>query len=148
MKTFKREFKATDAVDIQLRAMDRADLEGVNLFELGLGLEDSAYAQTIVREDGVIIGCGGIMYLGYQCAEAWALTSDLVPEYPMQCLHLTRVIMRRAMKELKLVRLEARVLAQNKVSVRMMEALGFLCEGYSRKTPPNFLDRYTFAKVV
>ncbi|MFW5500076.1 MULTISPECIES: hypothetical protein [unclassified Maridesulfovibrio] len=148
MKTYKREFKATDAVDIQLRAMDRKDLEGVNLYELGLGLEKSAYAMTVVREDGVIIGCGGIMYQGYRCAEAWALTSDLVPEYPMQCLHLTRVIMRKALKELKLVRLEARVLTENKVSVKMLETMGFLCEGFSRKTPPNFKDRYTFAKVV
>lgn len=148
MKTSKRRFMATDAIDIKLRDLDAKDLQGVDLFEQGIRLEQSQFSVTLVREDGVIIASGGALCTGYGIAQGWMLTSDLVPEYALQFLNILRLGMRRVIREFELVRIETTVLPEHAASIRMLEAMGFLCEGYHRKCGPNHLDRYTFAWVV
>jgi hypothetical protein len=137
----------TDALDIELRRWDAADLAGADLAALGRRLAwDSLVAWTL-EESGGIVACGGVLTVpGMPIGEVWAVTSDRVVRRARSCLRAARDGIARADGS-GLVRLQTLVLPENRAAVRFIERLGFAREGLLRRCGHNGLDRYLYARI-
>lgn len=141
-------FLAEDALDIALRALDVHDLEGTDMKALGHLMAASPIAYSLVREDGAIAGCAGVLFHpGGKVGDVYVLTSDLVESYKFSFVKGVLWGLNRAFDVYGVVRLQTLVLTEHEVSINWLEWMGFEREGLCRKCGPNSLDRYLYAKV-
>lgn len=140
-----RRFRAEDLLDIELRATDLENLEGVNLPEHGQQLAHTPEASTILTDEGQIIASVGGFVLGKTCL-VFLLTSPLVERFPLLVLRVVRAYIKRAMRR-GVVRFETLVNPDDARAVRFIEHLGFEREGLCRATGDNLKDRFLYARI-
>jgi len=141
-------FMAKDALDIDLRTLDAHDLKDTDMEALGRLMASSPIAYSLVREDGEIAGCAGVLFHpGGKVGDVYVLTSPLIEEYKLSFVKGVLWGLNRAFDEFGAVRLQTLVLTEHELSINWLEWMGFEREGLCRKCGPNSLDRYLYAKV-
>ncbi len=96
---------------------------------------------------GGMLAIGGLVIIARGVAEVWLAPSQLARRYPLALTQAAGRFLDQAWRELKLHRLQAGVLAQNRRACRWIELLGFAREGVMRKFGPQGQDFVLYAKV-
>lgn len=122
---------------------DRKDLHG-----MAGQLERIGPAWTLV-DDGDVLACAGYGSMWTGTAEGWAIVrSDLTR---LQRLRVARAFLTdvpRRVKDAGLRRLQASVVADNGLALRLARRLGMSEEGYMRRYGPQGEDHIRFALVT
>lgn len=140
-----RPFRAEDVLQIELRASDYKNLEGIDFVAHGKELALTPYASTLLTDDGYIIACLGGFVFG-KTSMVFLLTSTLLELYPLVTLKVSKAYFARAMRH-GVVRFETLVNPDDARAVRFIEYLGFEREGLCRATGYNLMDRYLYARI-
>ena len=94
-----------------------------------------------------IIGCGGLVHMGWKRAEAWLLLSGLVYDYPRIAAKAIIENFNDLIKEHKLKRIQALVHPDFVLGKQFIERLGFEAEGTLRAFGPNNEDLIMYARI-
>lgn len=121
------------------------DLAAVKI--LGLAQEYLKGPAYSIITDTEIIWCGGIVVLWPGVAEAWAVPSVAVNQYPLM-LHRAVSKMLAVLKEtMHLRRVQCSVVHGFKTSRKWVKRLGFAFEGKMKNYGPDGATHYRFAWV-
>lgn len=82
-----------------------------------------------VRVRSQIMVCGGVAHYWPGVGEAWVVTTDLIPRYPLSFHRTVKRMLRQLCRDMGLQRLQAAVPANHTVSRKWLERLGFRQEG-------------------
>ena len=83
--------------------------------------------------DGEIVACGGILPLWKGVGEAWVISSELVPKYPLFFHRTISWMLDHLIEKMKLVRVQTTVHSKHERSIKWVERMGFVNEGLMRK---------------
>lgn len=93
------------------------------------------------------VACAGIIVLWTGVAEAWALTSPLVSQFPIGFHRAAKQVLSGAMYEYKLHRLQVSIPSTHSVSCNWIRSLGFQFEGRMEKYGPAKDDWLRFVRL-
>lgn len=116
------------------------------------GLLTPEYAQLLCSstqigwtlvEDGVVLGCGGLVECWENRAQAWTLISEPL----LERFRTAHRMVRAKLAEAPWRRIEMDVDTEHKAAIAWAEHLGFVAEGVRRKYTVDGRDMILFARV-
>lgn len=108
--------------------------------------KDGGPAETVTF-DGEPICCAGIVLLGWNRGEAWALLSTIFYSHVRACYRIIKDRLSGMIKENGLVRVQTLVAPDFVEGSRLVEHLGFNQEGLLKKYGPNHEDLLIYGRV-
>ncbi len=137
---------------MQIRPIQEGDLEYVCRNPLEDAVKwypemrplESSYTGLI---NGKIVGVGGVVKFWDGVGELWLILSKDVIEHRVETYKCIKEVARLLIDENKLVRAQAHVRADLFQANKMVEHLGFTCEGRLRKYYPDGCDSYVYGKI-
>ena len=139
-------FEIAHLADMELREPDRRALEGVGDIEayiaqwMKVGIGFTAFVNSRP------ICAGGVVMLRQGVGEVWALTTPLVETYPLAAARFAMgPTLAMICKALELHRVQVSVQRCHRASRRLVERLGFTCEGPMHRYGSNGEDYVLYA---
>lgn len=97
--------------------------------------------------DGEIVGIGGVVIYWKGVAEGWIILSGKVKEFKVETIMCIDRIMEQMILDNGLRRLQVTVRTDFPQAKKLVEALGFECEGLMKKYSPDGTDVWMYALV-
>lgn len=126
---------------------ERLATEGIDPDRLARGLRVPGPAFTLVDDDGVPLGAGGLMPLWRGVARGWIYASDRLRARPVQLHRAVARGLALADAAFDLHRIEISVHADFAASRRWVERLGFRFEGVMPGYGPNKDSYVRYARI-
>lgn len=99
--------------------------------------------------DGVLLGAAGLIFTAPQHAYCWgAFLAERWPKVPGTILKLLKTRLAQLIAEKQLLRLEAKADCAHIAGCRLLEALGFRCEGLTLASNQYGEDQFLYARVT
>lgn len=108
--------------------------------------KESGPAYTLIIDDQVV-GCAGVILLGWNRGEAWTLFSSLLYRYKLTVIKSIRTYLERIARAHKLKRIQAQVRSDFREGMRFMEFMGFESEGVLKAFGPRGEDIIMYARI-
>ena len=143
---FKLEY-AKDILEKNLREIEAPLLEIENWEEWFKQAGEVGPAWTLIREDGEVIGCGGVALGEWSSGTAWLLLSSLFYSYVKTTFKLVKEKLEEVIKEHELQRVQALVDPKEEGAKRFLSHLGFQEEGMLRAYGPTKGDFLVYGRI-
>jgi hypothetical protein len=119
-------------------------LEGTVKYYPQMKPQESSYTGLI---NDRIIGVGGVINFWEGVGELWLILTKDVLDCRVEAYKCIKEMARLLIDENKLLRAQAHVRTDLFQANKMVEHLGFICEGKLRKYYPDGCDSYVYGKV-
>lgn len=132
-------FKAEHLQQLQPREFEGRELAALSIEEAEFRVKEylrRGAAWALVK-GGQVIACAGIFRHWRGVAEVWAVTTALVPCYPLAFHRAIRDGLRREIRVMNLHRVQTAVREDHVTSLKWLKRLGFNYEGAMRGYGPN-----------
>lgn len=136
--------KIRDATQEDLDYLKQNPIEGAVKNYPKLELNGSAKTAIV---DGEIVGVGGVVVYWTGVGEAWIILSNKAKEFKVEIIMCINRIMEQMIFENRLRRLQVTVRTDFPQAKKLVEALGFECEGLMKKYLPDGTDCWIYALV-
>lgn len=146
-------YKAEHAIEIiRQQAKQPGGLEAMELVQQWAKAKESKGPALSGFVEGSLVGCGGLEICWPGVAEGWCLFAKDINKYDFTTrLGFARTIKLKLNEWVvvnKLVRVQAPMRVDFLEGIRMVEWLGFECEGRLRKFHPDRCDAFMFGRIT